>query len=193
MVKFFSRIDFNAPMVLGFAFISALALFFDTISGGQMNYYLFSVYRFPFDDFLGYLRLVTHVLGHANWSHYFGNMTLFLLLGPMLEEKYGSLDFLIIILTTAITAGLVTVIFFPNVRLLGASGVVFALIIASSLTSMKEGKIPLTFLLVVMIYIGQEVVSGLFVQDNVSQLGHIGGGIVGAIFGTIYGRNRLNH
>ena len=38
-------------------------------------------------DPLTWLRLFTHVLGHASWEHYAGNMMLFLLIGPMLEER----------------------------------------------------------------------------------------------------------
>ncbi len=106
---------------------------------------------------------------------------MFLLLGPLLEEKYGSLDFLLFILVTALVTGVLKVIFFPNVMLLGASGVVFALIFASSMTGFEKNKIPLTFILVAVFYLGQELFNALFVTDNISQLGHIVGGCVGAV------------
>jgi len=112
--------------------------------------------------------------------------------GPLLEEKYGSANLLFVILATALTTGLVHFIFFPRVGLLGASGVVFALILLSSFTSMKEGEIPLTFLLVAVIYIGQQVYEGLFVHDNVSNLTHILGGVVGAGLGFVMNRNKMN-
>ena len=72
---------------------------------------------------------------------------------------------------------------FPNVRLLGASGVVFAFILLSSLTSIKEKTIPLTFILVAIIYIGGQVYEGIFVNSNVSNLTHILGGFVGSVLG----------
>ena len=65
----------------------------------------------------------------------------------------------------------------------GASGVVFAFIILASFTGFSEGEIPLTFILITIIYIGQQVVQGLTMNDNISQMGHIIGGIVGAIVG----------
>lgn len=39
---------------------------------------------------LFYVRLFGHVLGHASWDHFTGNILLILVIGPMIEEKYGS-------------------------------------------------------------------------------------------------------
>ena len=40
-------------------------------------------------------------------------------------------------------------------------------------------------------YIGDEVVTGLFTQDNISQLTHIVGGICGGVFGKVYLKDRI--
>ena len=45
-----------------------------------------------------------------------------------------------------------------------------------------------TVILVAVIFIGQQVYEGLFVNDNVSNLSHIIGGIVGAAIGYITNR-----
>ena len=103
----------------------------------------------------------------------------------MLEEKYGSKVLLEIMGITAVVTGLVNYIFFWNVGLCGASGVVFAFIILASFTGFKEGEIPLTFILVAIIFIGQQVYEGIAVQDNISNMAHIVGGIVGAIVGYL--------
>ncbi len=76
--------------------------------------------------------------------------------------------------------------------LLGASGVVFALILLSSFTCVREGEIPLTFILVAIIYIGQQIYEGLFIQDNISNLTHILGGLVGAGLGFVMNRNKMS-
>lgn len=178
-----SKIHMNSPIVLGFVFISAFALLLGQLTGGTSNLYFFSVYGFRFSDPLSFLRIFTHVFGHGDWSHFVGNMTLILLLGPLLEEKYGSADFLLIIITTAFATGLIHTVMFPNVQLMGASGVVFAFILASSLAGIKDKKIPLTFLLILCIYMGQEFYSAFFVKDNISQLSHIIGAFVGAAMG----------
>ena len=186
------KVSFNSPVILGFAILCFAAMVLDFITRGAANHAFFRVYRSsrlcPLTD----VRLFGHVLGHAGWAHFFGNITLILVVGPLLEEKYGSANLLFVILATALTTGLVHFIFFPRVGLLGASGVVFALILLSSFTSMKEGEIPLTFLLVAVIYIGQQVYEGLFVHDNVSNLTHILGGVVGAGLGFVMNRNKMN-
>jgi len=110
------------------------------------------------------------------------NMMLLLLVGPILEEKYGSRILLIMIAIVAVITGLVNIIFFPQAALLGASGVVFMMIIMASVVGMKRGEIPLTLLVVAVIYLGQEIVTGISSTDNISQLTHIIGGICGGIF-----------
>lgn len=186
------KVSFNSPVILGFAILCFAAMVLDFITRGAANHAFFSVYRSSLLSPLTYVRLFGHVLGHAGWAHFFGNITLILVVGPLLEEKYGSANLLFVILATALTTGLVHFIFFPRVGLLGASGVVFALILLSSFTSMREGEIPLTFLLVAVIYIGQQVYEGLFVHDNVSNLTHILGGVVGAGLGFVMNRNKMN-
>lgn len=182
------KISFNSPVILTFTIICLGALLLNLLTFGRSNLWFFSVYRSSLLDPLSYVRLIGHVFGHANWSHFIGNITLILVVGPLLEEKYGSMDMIIVILTTAIVTGLANVILFPNIRLLGASGVVFAMILLSSFTSLQEGKIPLTFILVAVLYLGEEVINGIFVQDNISNFTHILGGLVGASLG--YGMNK---
>lgn len=123
------------------------------------------------------------MFGHSGWVHFIGNASYLLLLGPMLEEKHGGDNILKIILVTALVTGLINYIFFPRVALCGASGVVFAFILLTSFTSFREGEIPISFVLVAMIYLGQQVYDGIFLDDNISNMAHIAGGIVGSITG----------
>jgi membrane associated rhomboid family serine protease len=133
---------------------------------------------------LDYLRLFSHPIGHAGWGHLFGNFSLILLLGPLIEEKYGSSTLLIMMLLTALATSILNILFLTT-GLRGASGIVFMLIVLSSITNIKSGKIPLTFILVVLIYIGNEFMSSLK-ADNISQFAHIIGGICGSVFGFAY-------
>lgn len=178
-------ISFNSPVVLGFTFACLVVLVLDKFTLGMSTNMLFSVYRSSMLDPLTYVRFFGHVLGHAGWGHFFGNMMLFLVIGPLLEEKYGSKKLLFVILVTAFVTGVINFIFFPRTQLLGASGVVFAFILLASMTSIKGGEIPVTFILVAVIYIGQQMYEGTFIQDNVSNLTHIIGGLVGSTLGFI--------
>lgn len=185
------RICYNSPVVLGLTGLCFVALVLNWLTKGMTNDLLFSTYHSSLANPLTYVRFFGHIIGHANWEHFIGNIMLILVIGPLLEEKYGSSNLLFVVLATALVTGVANYILFPHVQLLGASGVVFAFILLSALTSFKEGTIPLTFLLVAVIYIGQEVYSGLFVQDNVANFTHIIGGIVGAVLGFVMHKNKM--
>ena len=177
------RITFNAPVVLSFAALCCAATLIIQLSGGRALEALFATYHSSLFNPLTYLRFFTHVLGHVGWEHLIGNMTYILLLGPLLEEKYGSFTLAEVIGITALITGLINYVFFPHHALCGASGVCFAFILLSSLTSFREGEIPLTFILVAVLFLGQQAVQGAFVHDNISNLSHIIGGVIGAAVG----------
>ena len=179
------KIVINSPVVLTFSAICVLALVLDKVTARNSTALLFSVYRSgasmasPFT----YLRFFGHVFGHLDISHLTGNLMMLLILGPMLEERYGGKILTAVIAVTALITGVASFILFPNQALMGASGVVFAFILLASFTSFKEREIPRTFILVAILYIGQQIYQGIFVDDNVSQFTHILGGITGSVLG----------
>lgn len=184
------RLQYNSPVILSFFFLSLLSLLLGYMTAGWTTVRLFSVYRASLASPLTYIRFLGHVLGHADLSHFLGNMLLLLVVGPPLEEKYGSRVLLMGIVFTALVSGTLQFLLFPHSALLGASGIVFMLIMLASLSGMKDGKIPLTLLLVGMLYLGQEVYSMVFVQDDVANLMHIIGGICGTVFGFWFAGRR---
>ncbi|MBO4265605.1 MAG: rhomboid family intramembrane serine protease [Lachnospiraceae bacterium] len=177
------KVTLNAPVVLGIVGISFLATLLGYITGGTISDMFFSTYRSELLSPLTWIRAFAHIFGHSDWTHFVGNMSYLLLLGPMLEEKYGSKTLAGVVAVTAFSTSLVNYILFPNVMLCGASGVVFAFILLSSFTSFKQGEIPLTFILVAIFFIGQQILEGVFVRDNISNLSHIVGGIIGGFLG----------
>ena len=179
------KIVFNAPVILGFVFACFIVQLFNTISSGRTGEILFMTYHSSLKNPLTYIRFFTHVLGHNGWEHLISNMVYVLLLGPLLEEKYGSELLLWVIAITALITGLINYLFFWNVALCGASGVCFAFILLASFTGFKEGEIPLTFILVAVFFVGQQVYDGLTVRNNISNMAHIIGGIIGGIIGYI--------
>lgn len=184
------KIVFNAPTVLVFGMICVVVLLIGISTKGTSTENFFMTYHSSLKSPMTWVRFFTHVFGHASWEHLLGNISYILLLGPLLEEKYGSTRILGVIAITAFVTGIVNYIFFPSSALLGASGVVFAFIILSSITGFNDREIPLTFILVAVIYLGQQVYSGLFVRDNVANFAHIIGGLVGAISGFFLLRRR---
>ena len=184
------RITFNAPVTLAFAALCVIARIADMLTGGEANVLVFSVYRAPLSDPLTWVRCVCHVLGHASWSHLIGNMMYILLLGPMIEEKYGPKNTAVVILSAAVVTGALYMAFFPHSRLLGASGVAFAFILISSVTVREDRTIPVTFILVALLYLGQQVYEGITLKDNVSQMTHIAGGAVGSVLGFLLSKRK---
>lgn len=179
---------FNAPAVLCFALLSLGALGLATLTGGASNRLVFSVYRSSFLDPLAFVRLLGHVLGHSSFSHYVGNMALILALGPIIEERYGSVRLLLMFAVTAVISGLFHIFFGGSAMLMGASGIVYMLIFLASTSGAKAGEIPLTLVFVAVLYLSQEIIGGLFSSGNVSHLSHIVGGICGAVLGLIHHR-----
>lgn len=184
------KIQYDSPVILTFALLGLLALLLNGWTDGWTNTHLFSVYRSSLTDPLTDVRMFCHVLGHADWAHFFGNICLILVLGPVVESRYGSWNLLFSILITALVSGLVYFVFFPGSALLGASGIVFLLIFLSSISGIRGGNIPVSLILVALVYLGREVYDMIFVADSVSQLTHIIGGLCGIVCGTAMARGK---
>ncbi len=174
------RIKFNSPVVLSFSLVCVIIFFLDKLMAGQLMPY-FTLTRVSTSDPVSFLTLFTNVAGHVSIEHLLGNLTFVLLLGPIIEEKYGSSRLLVMMLVTAVVTSLLNLFFF-HTGLLGASGIVFMMILLVSFTNSKSGEIPVTFLLVALLFIGKEVLNSLQ-TDQVSQFAHIIGGICGSVFG----------
>ena len=175
------KIEYNAPVVLTFSIISTIVLVLNEFTGSSLMPYFSVGASYDFYSPAFYVSLVTHVIGHLNLEHLLGNLTFILLLGPIVEEKYGSRNTLYMFLLTAVITGLLNVFFF-NTGLMGASGIVFMLILLASFTNQRRGSIPLTFILIAILFIGKEIIQSID-QDNISQFAHIIGGILGSVFG----------
>ncbi len=185
-------IEYNAPVTLTFSLlcVAVLLLHQYVVKTGTLLLFVAPGSQsgpFPFDyrNPLHYIRLFTHVLGHRDWSHLVGNLSLLLLLGPILEERFGSKMLLVMVVATAFVTGVINACFIPQ-GLMGASGVVFMMILCSSYSTIDRSKIPLTFILVCLIYLGKEFLSlGNSQITGISNIAHLVGGLCGSIFGYL--------
>ncbi len=179
MKKIFNKIEYNSPLVLTISIIAISVFFIDKILPIDLINNFF-VYRGGF-SLIGLFTLFSYPLGHASVDHLLGNMSIFLLIGPMLEEKYSSKVLLILIIITTILTGLVQVLLFHS-GILGASGIVFMMIVLTSFTNMKGNRIPLTFIFIAVLFLAKEVYSGIFIANNISELAHLLGATVGIVY-----------
>jgi membrane associated rhomboid family serine protease len=176
------KLKFNSPVILGFSLLCVAVFTLDKLMVGSLMPY-FTLGQVNTSSALSLLTLFTHVIGHANIEHLIGNLTFVLLLGPIVEEKYGDMRTLLMMMITALVTGILNLLFF-HTGLMGASGIVFMLILLVSFTNTKSGEIPVTFILIAVLFIGKEVLESLK-TDQISQFAHIIGGLCGSIFGFV--------
>lgn len=172
------RIEFNAPVTVCYA-LAALAA---TILPVQGKLAIHGPVRLLDSDFL--LSLFTWTLAHGGMTHLLSNFVVILLAGPLLEDRFGSLRMLGVLVTASVLVGLTHCILDPRGALIGASGTVFCLIMLTAMLAERSGTIPITMLLVAAFYLGREM-AGLFANDGVSQMAHILGGVLGVMLGLV--------
>lgn len=183
------KIVFNAPVTLTFVFICIIVQALNTLTAGAIQ----PVFTCYFADNplspVTWFHYVSFCVGHTSWQHLLGNMSYILLLGPLIEEKYGSIDTILIMLISAVSTGIIGHFLFLSSGVIGASGIVFTFIILASITGTKSG-IPLTMLIIAVLYLGTELRDDIFVQDNISHFGHLIGGCVGIALGLFLRKDK---
>ena len=183
--KYLNYIDYNSYVIISLFLISIIVLILNKITNKFTDKLLFSSYRSSLLNPLTYVRLITHTLGHQNWMHFYSNYLIILITGPMLEEKYGSINLLKMIIITSIVIGIVNSITSKNTSIRGSSGIVFMFIVLSSFVNVVNNKIPITLILIFLFYIVTEIIHSTK-KDNVSHLAHLLGALMGLIFGFYY-------
>ncbi len=180
------KFDYNSVVILTYLFISLGACFLNFITQGFTNKLLFTSYRSSIFNSLTYVRLFTHSIGHQDLNHLIHNFLFILLVGPMIEEKYGSINLIVMFLITSLIIGLFNTII-SNYIITGASGNVYMLIVLSSFSNITEGKIPLTLILILIFYVISEIrdsVTGA--NKGVYHGGHLLGALCGIAFGFYF-------
>ncbi len=135
----------------------------------------------------------TYMFAHANLTHLLVNMLGLLFFGTAVERELGSREFLLYYLLTGFLAGLFSFAAYlflggANISLLGASGAVFAVLLAFATLQPNSqifvwGIIPLRAPIMVLGYTAIELVSQIFnSRSGVAHLTHL----AGFAFGWIY-------
>ena len=185
------NLKYNAPVTLTFALLSLLTLALAEFTDGWTTQNLFCVYKSPLSDYLTYPRFVLHVLGNTDLTTCIGNVIILLVVGPAAEDRFGSAKVLFAVLLTAVASGLIMWFLFPDAVLMGASGEIFMFMVLASFASVRGGYVPITLLLVLVLYLGSEVLQAVSGTANLAQLTHIAGGAVGLLLGLVYSRSAV--
>ena len=178
------KFDYNSVVIITYLLICIIAWFINKITVGKSNKLLFESYRSSPLNPMTYIRLFTHSIGHKDWDHMVNNFLIILLIGPMIEEKYGSTNLIIMLLITSLVIALFNIIF-NNYSILGASGNAYMLIVLSSF--IQEGTIPITVVLICIFYVIGELKRTIIERKSKTYHdGHLIGALCGLAFGIFF-------
>lgn len=179
---------YDAPVTLTFVIISLLFFIFDSlILKNKITPLILSspttsegTLPFEIKNFLSYLRFFMYSFGGNFSLFYFANLIFILLLGPSIEEKYGSVVIGIMMVVSSVFAGVLNACF-RSASMIGATSIVFMLIFLNAFLSFSKKKIPMSFVVVFGVYIVFNVIEPK-VNVVVELFINIAGGLCGSLF-----------
>jgi membrane associated rhomboid family serine protease len=180
------HLRYNAPVTFSFALLCTLALLIDqyVAPGFVANYLTAPGAHFNPAQPTQWFALLLYVFGHENWTHLWNNLLFLLLLGPILEEKYAPKPMLFMMLSTTLVTGIFNILM-RQPPLVGSSALVFMMIMLVSFARTKQGDIPVSFLLIFILFLLAELTRGNGGKDDVSSVAHVVGGVCGTVFGFL--------
>jgi len=203
------KIDNDSPVTICFSLLILLAFAIDafvlngkllssvlTCPGGKL-----SSPAFNFSSGGDYIKLLLHVFGASSWNAVFINCLYVLMLGPGLEERYGSPVFALMLAVSALVTGVLNACLSPA-PIFGASCVIFTMIFLVGMTDLAKKHIRFSWIFVFFFYIiyklysaysGSEVRLSLsannqllvFLKKNAVTFISLAGGICGSLFGFL--------
>ena len=180
------KVSYDAPVTLSFVIICAFFFLLNSfvIKSGALGKVLASpttqagALPFIVKQPLSYVRLLLHVFGSADGAGLITNLILVMLLGPAMEERYGSVIIGTMIFVSALFSGVLNACFCDE-SLVGAVPVVCMMIFLNSFMSFSKKTLPLSFAAVIVLFVFLEVFSG---AGAVRIIICIAGGLCGSLF-----------
>lgn len=154
------KFHYDSPVMLSFAFITLIIFVLDTfaLKGKLKEMWLVTPtaaggqFPFAFSDFRSILRLFVHVFGYSQNEILICNLIFILLLGPQMEERYGSVIIGIMIFVSSLFSGVLNACFCKN-AVCGAEPVVFMLILLWTMMQLSRSKISASAIAVIALFI----------------------------------------
>ncbi len=180
------KVSYDAPVTLTFVIICAILFLLSTfaIKNGALNKILASptstagALPFIVSQPISYLRLLLYIFGAGEGAVLITNLILIMLLGPAMEERYGSVIIGIMIFVSALFSGVLNACFCSE-SLVGAVPVVSMMIFLNAFMSFSKKKFPLSFAAVMILFVMLEVFSG---AGAIRIIICIAGGLCGSLF-----------
>lgn len=133
-----------------------------------------------------YWRILTAAALHGGLLHLAFNSYALYILGKLIETLSNRAHLAIVFLLSAIGGGILSLIFLPDIPSIGASGGVIGFLGYLTVYGFKRRKLlPAAFLKNMLFNVGFIAFVGIFVMSNIDNFGHLGGLLVGAIYGFL--------
>ncbi|WP_307770670.1 rhomboid family intramembrane serine protease [uncultured Treponema sp.] len=213
MAKKTFRLRYDSPVTLTFALVSAAAFSVDFffLNGSLVKNILTcpgtkalgDIAAFNFSNPADYAKTILHVFGTGGWENLLTTLTFVLLLGPTLEERYGSPMLALMMGITAFVTGVLTACAVP-VPSAGAGSIVFMMILLESLLALAKKDIPLSWLMIFLLYISYRMYTAAkivapvskgfmpFLTANVPTFVDLAGGVCGSLFAFLVAPKKRN-
>jgi len=133
-------------------------------------------------------RILTSAFLHLGLLHLAFNMYALYLFGPIVEQMYGHVEYLVIYLLCAAGGSVLTILLAPNQAAAGASGAIFGLFGLAFVVGRRHKVMLGPQARALLSQVGLLLVVNLVITFSVSGIswtGHVGGMIVGAVIGFL--------
>ncbi len=133
-----------------------------------------------------YWRILTGATLHGGIMHLAFNAYALYVLGKLIELLSNRSHLVIVFLLSIIGGGLMSLVFLPDNPSVGASGGIIGFLGYLTAYGVKRRKLlPTSFLKNMLFNIGFIGIVGIFIIPNVDNFGHLGGLLVGLIYGFL--------
>lgn len=181
------KFNYDAPVTLTFTLLSVLLFVIDFVFlKERLNSSIFITptvsgdFQFSFSSLNSYLRLFLYIFGRESTLLFFSRLVIITLLGPRMEERYGSAVIGIMILVSTLFTGVLSASCCKH-PFNGTDPIVFMLILLDMLFHISKKTISLSSALATALFI-----ACLFINPNENGLVGIlivlAGGLCGSLF-----------
>ncbi len=189
------KLIYDSPVAVSFVLLSLLLYVLDSFAlKGKLGAFFSVPSPFNFSKPIMYFSLVFHVFANDTWQHFFVDSLMIMILGSVLEERYGSSFLGVMIFISCLVSGVLSVCAHAH-GIQGASEVVFTLIILSAMSLLLKKQLSCTWILIFVFYIAYGV-SGIaspnsslsssgFFQKSIPVFISFVGGVCGSLFGLL--------
>ena len=180
------KFSYDSPVALSFAIITVLVYLLNTlVLKGKIDSFFYAPtaasgeFAFNFKEAASYLRLVLYQFGYFDLYFLFRDLIIILLLGQILEERYGSVIMGLMMFFSSLFSGVLNACFCTG-KIYGAASIVIMMVFLNTLTSISKKNVSILSVATIALVVCSE-----FFTKSHGFLGvivSVAGGLCGSLF-----------